>query len=219
MSVEVKICGLSTPGSVDAAIAAGADYIGLVLYPPSPRHVSLETARALAARARGKARIVALLVDPTDTEVDGAVAAIAPDLLQLHGSESPARVAAIRARSGCPVMKAIKVRTDLDVRAAAAYRAVADLLLFDAAPPAGRPGALPGGNGVPFDWRMLAASPDLGPYMLSGGLTPETAAAAAAATGAAILDVSSGVETAPGRKDPELIRRFIANAKGAHTAR
>ena len=215
MSVRVKICGLKSSEALDAALAAGADYVGLVFYPRSPRNVDIAKAAALAARSRGRATVVALLVDPTDALVDEVMQHVAPDLLQLHGKETPERVAQIRARADRLVMKALAVETADDARQALAYRDAADLILFDAKAPKDLANALPGGNGVPFDWRALEAVKDQVPYMLSGGLTPDNVAAAIAVTGATAVDVSSGVERAPGEKDPDLIRRFVAAAKAA----
>ncbi len=212
-TTKVKICGLTTEAALEAALAGGADYVGLVFFPPSPRNLTPEGARPLAARARGRARIVALMVDPNDALVDAVVASVDPDLLQLHGEESPERVAAVRRRWSKPVMKAVKVETAQDAEAALRYRGVADLILFDARPPRDSP--LPGGNGAPFDWRALADVKDKVAYMLSGGLTPDNVAEAIRVTGAAIVDVSSGVEVRPGEKDPELIRRFLRAAKAA----
>lgn len=215
MSVRVKICGLKSSEALDAALAAGADYVGLVFYPRSPRNIDIAKAAALAARSRGRATVVALLVDPTDALVDEVMQHVAPDLLQLHGKETPERVAQIRARADRLVMKALAVETADDARQALAYRDAADLILFDAKAPKDLANALPGGNGVPFDWRALEAVKDQVPYMLSGGLTPDNVAAAIAVTGATAVDVSSGVERAPGEKDPDLIRRFVAAAKAA----
>jgi phosphoribosylanthranilate isomerase len=210
---KVKICGLTTEAALEAALAAGADYVGLVFFPPSPRNLTPEGAKPLAARARGRARIVALMVDPDDALIDAVVASVDPDLLQLHGEESPQRVAEVRRRWAKPVMKAVKVETAHDAEAALRYRGVADLILFDARPPRDSP--LPGGNGLPFDWRALAGVKHNVAYMLSGGLTPDNVAEAIRVTGAAIVDVSSGVEVRPGEKNPQLIRRFLREAKAA----
>jgi phosphoribosylanthranilate isomerase len=212
MSVEVKICGLKTPAALEAALAGGADYVGLVFFPPSPRNVAPETAAALAAKARGRARIVALTVDPDDALLDAIVAAAAPDLIQLHGDETPERVAEIRGRWGRRIIKAVPVETAGDVQEARRYQAVADLVLFDARAPAAS--TRPGGNGAPFDWRSLLGLEDGLPFVLSGGLTPDNVADAIRLTGAAVVDVSSGVESRPGEKDPDLIRRFLRAAKG-----
>lgn len=211
---QVKICGLRTEAALEAALAGGADYVGLVFFPPSPRNLSTEAARPLAAKARGRAKIVALMVDPDDALLDAVVAAVDPDILQLHGEESPERVAEVRRRWAKPVMKAVKVETARDAEAALGYRGIADLILFDARAPKDSP--LPGGNGAPFDWRALAGVKDKVAYMLSGGLTPENVAEAIRVTDARIVDVSSGVEVRPGEKDPELIRRFLRAAKAAN---
>ncbi len=211
MPVKVKICGVRTPTIVETAAGEGADFIGLVLFPKSPRHVELEEARVLAAIARGKIGTVAVLVDPDDALIDAAVERVRPDLLQLHGSETPERVAAIKARTGLKVMKAISVAESADVAEASAYAASADYILFDTK--AGAGATLPGGNGVPFDW--LALKGLTAPFALSGGLTPDSVGEAIKVTGASLVDVSSGVERAPGEKDAELVRRFIRAAKSA----
>jgi phosphoribosylanthranilate isomerase len=215
MTVDVKICGLKTEAALEAALAAGADYVGLVFCEQSPRNLDLGTARALADKARGRAKIVALLVDPDDARVIDVLAAVEPDMLQLHGSETPDRVAAIARLARRPVMKAVKVDSAADAEAAIAYRGKADLILFDAKASEGRAGALPGGNGAAFDWRALESVRGKFPYMLAGGLTPLNVAEAIRLTGAAAVDVSSGVETRPGEKDAELIRRFLHAAKTA----
>jgi phosphoribosylanthranilate isomerase len=212
-TTKVKICGLKTEAALEAALAGGADYVGLVFFPPSPRNITPETAGPLAARARGRARIVALMVDPDDALLDAVVSAVDPDLLQLHGEESPERVAEVRRRWARPVMKAVKIETAEDADAALAYRSTADLILFDARAPEDSP--LPGGNGAAFDWGALASVKDKVAYMLSGGLTPDNVAEAIRATGARIVDVSSGVEARPGEKDPTLIQRFLRAAKAA----
>lgn len=215
MSIRVKICGLRTRDALDAALDAGADYVGLVVYSPSPRHIEPEAVADLAKAARGKARIVALVVDADDALLMRIAEHIAPDILQLHGSETPARVAAIRAKFGRDVMKVIKVETAADVLAAGAYAGIADHILFDAKAPTGLVGALPGGNGLTFDWRALEGVKGELDYMLSGGLTADNVASAIRLTGARAVDVSSGVESRPGVKDLDKIRRFIAAAKGA----
>lgn len=214
MTVKVKICGVRTAQALDTALDAGTDYFGLVFYPRSPRNVALNAARELAERGRGRALSVALLVDADDDAIAAVADVVNPDLIQLHGSESPDRVAAIKAATGRPVVKAIKVATSHDVTSAARYAGCADIILYDAKASAGDPDALPGGNGVAFDWRALTGLEGNNGFMLSGGLTPENVHTAILRTGAAYVDVSSGVETAPGEKDPELIRRFIAAAKG-----
>ncbi|MFN3746530.1 MAG: phosphoribosylanthranilate isomerase [Hyphomicrobiaceae bacterium] len=213
MPVKVKICGIKTPEALQAALAARADFIGFVFYPPSPRSLAPEVAAELAELARGRTCIVALIVDADDALIEHIVRTVDPDMLQLHGSETPARVAEIARRWGKPVIKAIKVETATDAAEALAYSGVARLVLFDAKVPKDFTGALPGGNGIPFDWRLLDGVKDRVPFLLSGGLTPENVAAAIAATGATVVDVSSGVETAPGIKSPDLIRRFIDAAR------
>jgi phosphoribosylanthranilate isomerase len=211
-TTKVKICGLKTEAALEAALAGGADYVGLVFFPPSPRNITPEAARPLAARARGRAKIVALLVDPDDALVEAVVTAVNPDLLQLHGDETPERVAQVRKRWGKPVMKAIKVATAEDAEASLAYAEVADLILFDARAP--KDSTRPGGHGAAFDWNLLSGIKGRMPFMLSGGLTPDNVAEAIRITGAPMVDVSSGVESRPGEKDPELIRRFLRAAKG-----
>ena len=212
MPTKVIICGLKTEAALEAALAGGADYVGLVFFPPSPRNVTLAVAKALAAEARGRARIVALMVDPDDALIAQVVASVAPDLIQLHGYETPTRVAEVRARWGIPVMKAVPVETAEDAHAARQFSPAADLILFDARAPADS--ARPGGNGAPFDWRTLLGVTEGMPFVLSGGLTPDNVAEAILLTGATTVDVSSGVESRPGEKDPELIRRFLRAAKG-----
>jgi phosphoribosylanthranilate isomerase len=212
MATKVKICGLRTETALEAALGGGADYVGLVFFPPSPRNVTPELAGGLAAKARGRAKVVALTVDADDALIDAIVACAAPDLLQLHGRETPARVAEIRTRWGKEVIKAIPVETTGDARGALDYRDVADLILFDARAPAAS--TRPGGNGAAFDWRSLLGVADDLSFVLSGGLTPDNVAEAISLTRAAVVDVSSGVESRPGEKDPELIRRFLRAAKG-----
>jgi phosphoribosylanthranilate isomerase len=207
--VKVKICGVRTPSIVETAADAGADYVGLVFFEKSPRHLTTAEARVLAKIAKGRIGTVAVLVDPSDALIDEVAGTVAPDLLQLHGGESPERVAAIKARSNLPVMKAIAIAASSDVAAAGAYAAIADGILFDAKADAAA--ELPGGNGVAFDWRALHGFG--APFALSGGLTLDTVATAIAMTGAALVDVSSGVERAPGEKDPDLVKRFIRAAK------
>ena len=213
MTTRVKICGIKTAAIMHAAIEAGADDVGLVLFPKSPRNVALGEAAALAEIARGRARIVVLAVDPDDALLDEIVQRVRPDMLQAHGAETRERCREIRARWPLKVMKAIGVGALVDVERGFTYADAADLILFDAKPP--KASTLPGGNGVTFDWTMLAGARGRVPYMLSGGLTPDNVATAIRATGASAVDVSSGVESAPGVKDAELIRRFIKEAKYA----
>jgi phosphoribosylanthranilate isomerase len=213
MAPIVKICGLSTSATLAAALDAGADMVGFVFFPKSPRHVDWATARALGRQARGRAKIVALIVDADDDALRRIVDALSPDLLQLHGGESPARVERIGELCACPTMKAIGVSAREDLAAAEPYESVADLLLIDAKPP--KDAALPGGNGLPFDWGLARNFAPRRPWLLSGGLDPGTVAAAIALTGARGVDVSSGVERAPGVKDEAKIRAFVAAARGA----
>jgi phosphoribosylanthranilate isomerase len=215
MTVEVKICGLKTEAALQAALAGGADYVGLMFHEVSPRNVDLATGRRLADLARGKAKVVVLLVDPDDRRLQDVIAAVEPDVIQLHGGETPARVAEIAKRFRRPVLKAVKVASADEAQAALAYDA-ADLILFDAKAPEDRPGALPGGNGVAFDWKLLEGVRGKLAYMLAGGLTPVNVGEAIRLTGAKAVDVSSGVESRPGEKDPELIRRFLHAAKTAN---
>jgi phosphoribosylanthranilate isomerase len=210
--VAVKICGMTRPDDAAAAADAGARYIGLVFFPKSPRHVAPGEARAVALAVPPGVAKVALTVDATDDEIDAILATVPIDMLQLHGTESPARVAALRARTGLPVMKAVGVAGADDLSAIDAYASVADQILVDAKPAEGAD--LPGGNGLAFDWRLIAGRRWPVPWMLAGGLTPETVAEAIALTGARQVDVSSGVESAPGEKDHDRIMRFVAAAGG-----
>src|ERR1700721_1200527 len=200
MTPVVKICGLSTAATLDAALEAGADMVGFVFFPKSPRHIDWATARALGRQAAGRAKIVALSVDADDDTLKRIVDALSPDLLQLHGSETPARVKEIGGRFARPPMRATGVATGADLAAAKAYEGVADTLLIDAKPP--KDAVLPGGNGRPFDWSLTRDFHFPGPWLLSGGLDPETVAAAITLSGARGVDVSSGVESAPRVKDP-----------------
>ena len=213
MKPTIKICGLSTAATLDAAIEAGADMVGFVFFPKSPRHIDWETARALGRQARGQATIVALSVDADDDTLKRIVEALSPNLMQLHGSEAPARVKEIGELCARPTMKAIGVAARADLAATKAYEGVADVLLIDAKPPKGA--ALPGGNGRPFDWSLARGFHPRGPWLLSGGLDPDTVAAAIALSQARGVDVSSGVESAPGVKDPAKIRAFVAAARRA----
>jgi phosphoribosylanthranilate isomerase len=211
MTTEVKICGLRSEPALDAALAGGADYVGFVFYPRSPRNIEPAAARALADKARGRAKIVALLVDPDDALLDDVIATVAPDIVQLHGAETPGRVGEIARRYGKPVMKAVAIGTADDVTTALEYAGHADRILFDAKPLPGE--TLPGGNGIAFDWQALAGLEGRVDFMLAGGLTPGNVGEAIRLTGARAVDVSSGVESRPGEKDPDLIRRFIQAAK------
>lgn len=216
MTTKVKICGLRDEAGLEAALNAGADYVGFVFFPRSPRNIAPAMARVLADKARGRAKIVALLVDPDDQLLDEVVGAVNPDIIQLHGAESPARVGEVARRLGKPVMKAVAVASADDVTAALNYRGVAERILFDAKALPGEAVALPGGNGIAFDWQALAGLEDGLDFMLAGGLTPLNVAEAVRLTRAPAVDVSSGVESRPGEKDPELIRRFISAAKTAN---
>jgi len=213
MSVAAKICGLSSEAAIDAAVAGGAAYVGFVFYPPSPRSITPARAGALAARVPASVKRVALFVDADDATIAAVLAAAPIDILQFHGGETPARVAEAKQRFGRLVMKAISVASAADVEVAARYEDAADMLLFDAKPPR-RADALPGGNGLAFDWQLIAGRKVALPWMLSGGLTAELLSEAVRISGAAAVDVSSGVETAPGQKDVAKIRAFLAAAAG-----
>jgi phosphoribosylanthranilate isomerase len=217
MPATIKICGLSTAAALCAALAAGADMVGFVFFERSPRFVALDRARELAAEARGRAKIVALGVDAADAALAAIVARIAPDLLQLHGSESPERVAEIRRAFAVPVMKALGVADAADFDKAREYEDVADWLLIDAKPPRGA--TRPGGHGVPFDWRLAQAFAPKKPWLLSGGLDPTNVGEAIALSGARGVDVSSGVESAPGVKDIGKIKALVAAARAAFSRR
>jgi phosphoribosylanthranilate isomerase len=211
MSILVKICGLRSPEMLDAALAAGADMVGFVFFSPSPRNLSFADARALGERVRGRAVKVALTVDAGDAQLAEITAAIKPDLLQLHGSETPERLSAIRRRFGLPVMKALPVAERADLERIRLYENAADRLIFDALPP--REASRPGGLGRSFDWQLLCDLDCAVPFMLSGGLHAGNVAEALRITGAPGVDVSSGVERAPGEKDAARIREFIAAAR------
>ena len=212
MDIRVKICGLKTPEDVAAAVGAGAAYVGFVFFDRSPRCVDVETARALALEVPPGVAKVALVVDAQDAALDAIVGTVPVDMVQLHGAESPERVADIRARYGLPVMKAIGIAGPRDVAQIDRYGAVADQLLVDAKPPRGA--QLPGGNGLAFDWRLVNRKYWPCPWMLAGGLTAGNVAEAVRMTGARQVDVSSGVERAPGVKDAALIRGFVSAAQG-----
>ena len=210
---QVKICGLSHPEHVAAAVDAGARYVGFVFFARSPRAVTAEQAAALALDVPAGVARVGLFVNPDDAALDAVLAQVPLDIIQLHGSEPPERVAEIKALTGLPVMKAVGVAGPGDLDALWDYGLVADMVLIDAKAP---PGAdLPGGNGLPFDWRLLAGRRIVKPWLLAGGLTPQNVAEAIRLTGAAGIDVSSGVETAPGVKDSGLMRDFVAAATAA----
>jgi phosphoribosylanthranilate isomerase len=211
MSVLVKICGINSPGAADAALAAGADFCGLVFYAGSPRNVNAEQAASLAARMRGRARVVALLADASDEEITAAMRVAQPDMLQLHGKESPERVSGLRTRFRVDVIKAISVAEASDLSTVAAYEAVADMLLFDAKAPANA--ARQGGHGTAFDWQILKGRNFTRPWLLAGGLHAENVARAIRAARAPGVDVSSGVESAPGIKSADMIRAFVAAAR------
>lgn len=211
MPLTVKICGLSTPETLDAALDAGADMVGFMFFPASPRHLTIGTARQLSARVKGRARKVAVSVDADDTALENYIDAVRPDLLQLHGKETIARIRDLKAKFGVPVMKVIAVETAADLASLAGYAAVADQILFDAKAP--KDATRPGGLGTPFDWRLLQNLKLAVPFIVSGGINAENVAEAARITGASGVDVSSGVESAPGKKDIALIRAFIAAAR------
>jgi phosphoribosylanthranilate isomerase len=215
-SVVIKICGLKTIEALDVALDAGTDMVGVVFFAPSPRNVGPEAARLLGERVRGRAQKVALTVDASDDELTRLVAALAPDVLQLHGRETPDRVVTVRTRFGLPVIKALPIATRTDLSPILSYAKVADRLLFDARAPQGA--TRPGGLGQPFDWRLLENLDPGVPFMLSGGLDAGNVGEALRITGAGGVDVSSGVERAPGEKDPDKIRAFILAARAAAAA-
>jgi phosphoribosylanthranilate isomerase len=211
MTPVIKICGLSTPATLDAALDAGADMVGFVFFPKSPRHLDWPRARSLGRQVQGRAKIVALSVDADDDTLKRIVEALSPDLMQLHGRETPERVKRIGELCGVPTMKAIGIAARADLAGADAYTGAADYLLIDAKAP--KDAALPGGNGRPFDWSLTRDfhAPVL--WLLSGGLDPDTVATAIALSHARGVDVSSGVESAPGVKDEAKIRAFVAAAR------
>jgi phosphoribosylanthranilate isomerase len=213
MSLIVKICGLSTPETLDAALDAGADMVGFVFFPPSPRHLQFDVARALGQRVRGRAQKVALTVDAEEEYIAAVIKALQPDLLQLHGFESTDRVEALRLTFGLPVMKALPIAVKGDLDRIARYATVADRLLFDARAP--RDATRPGGLGNTFDWHLLEDVHANVPFMLSGGLDVDNIGEALRITRASGIDVSSGVERAPGVKDVNKIIAFVRAARGA----
>ena len=213
MSLIVKICGLSTRDTLDAALAAGAEMVGFVFFPPSPRHVGLDLARELGRQAKGRAIKVALSVDADDALLGNSIDALQPQILQLHGHESVARIRDIKQKFGLPVMKALAVETRADLAALPGYAAVCDRILFDAKPP--KDATRPGGLGAPFDWQLLEGLDLKLPFMVSGGLNASNVAEALRITHAGGVDISSGVESAPGIKDPDMIRAFIRAARAS----
>lgn len=216
MSISVKICGLKTEETIDAAIRGGASHVGFIFFEKSPRNVAPEVAGRLAQRARGRAKTVAVTVNADDATLDDIVARVSPDMLQLHGKESPQRVEDIKKRYGLPVIKAIPLREEGDLALMEPYRAIVDQFLFEAKPPADS--ELPGGNGIPFDWHILSSLDGGVNYMLSGGLDADNVGAALSQTGARALDLSSGVESAPGVKDIGLIDSFFDAVRQGETA-
>jgi phosphoribosylanthranilate isomerase len=213
MSVLVKFCGLKTPDALDAALEAGADFVGFVFFPPSPRNLGIEAARALGERVQHRAKKVALSVDATDAELERVIEALKPDMLQLHGKETQERVVTVRSRFGLPVMKALPIEQKPDLAPIRIYEKVADWMLFDGRAP--REATRPGGLGKTFDWSLLENLDLKIPFMLSGGLDVGNVAEALRITRAPAIDVSSGVERAPGEKDPEKIRAFVRAARAA----
>ncbi|ABQ60476.1 N-(5'phosphoribosyl)anthranilate isomerase [Brucella ovis ATCC 25840] len=220
MALDIKICGLKTPEAVAAALDGGATHIGFIFFPKSPRHITPDAAARLRAAATGRAVTVAVTVDADDEALDEIVKTVRPDMLQLHGGETPERVRFLKERYNLPVMKAFSIREAGDLEAIAPYRGIADRFLFDAKPPKGS--ELPGGNGISFDWNLLAALDADIDYMLSGGLNADNIAEALLKTGAPGIDISSGVECAPGEKDVRLIENFfqaVADANAQPFAR
>jgi phosphoribosylanthranilate isomerase len=216
MPLLVKICGLNTPQALDVALDAGADQVGFVFFAPSPRNLGYDAARALGERVKGRAGKVALTVDASDDMLADIVEALHPDMLQLHGTESPERVAAVRKRFGLPVMKALPIEDRASLAPIRLYDKVADKIIFDARAP--REATRPGGLGKPFDWHLLEGVDPGIPFLLSGGLDVSNVADALAITRAPGVDVSSGVERAPGEKDPDKIRAFVRAARAADAA-
>ena len=209
--VSVKICGISTVDDVRACAGAGANYMGLVFFEKSPRNITIPAARDLALAAPMGLAKVALVVNPSDAELDAIAGTVPLDMIQLHGRETPERVAEVKARYGLPVMKAVGIADANDLPKLESYFGVADQILVDAKPPKG--GELPGGNGLSFDWRLIAGRRWPCPWMLAGGLTPENVAEAVKMTGTKQVDVSSGIEDAPGQKNAELIQKFVQSSR------
>ncbi|HEY2032648.1 MAG TPA: phosphoribosylanthranilate isomerase [Rhizomicrobium sp.] len=216
MTIQVKICGINSVESADAAVRAGAEFAGLVFHPKSPRALHMEQARALSDRMKGRTRVVALVVDPDDATLKTVIAGAKPDFIQLHGSESVARVGEIKSMTGLPVIKAIGIAEASDISKATPYEAIADMLMFDAKAPAGA--TREGGHGAAFDWQLLRGRSFSRPWLLAGGLNADNVARAISISGVPGVDVSSGVETAPGQKSAEMIRAFIDSVRNANFA-
>jgi phosphoribosylanthranilate isomerase len=213
MVIQVKICGINSAEAADAAVRAGAEFVGLNFHPKSPRYLVPEQAQSLADRMRGRTKLVAVTVDMGDEMLAGVQAAVRPDFVQLHGAETPARAAHVRSRFGVPVIRALAIAEPSDFADLAAYEESADMMLFDARPPVGADRT--GGHGAAFDWQILRGRKFARPWLLSGGLTPENVARAIAVGDAPGVDVSSGVETAPGVKSAERIEAFVSAARSA----
>ncbi len=216
MRIQVKICGITSVEAADAAVRAGADYAGLMFHPRSPRNLTLEAARELADRMRRRTRIVAVLCDASDDRIESVIAAARPEFLQLHGTETPDRVGFVHTRFGLPVIKAISVAEAGDFATVPGFEQAADMLLFDAKPPPGA--SREGGHGNAFDWQLIQGRRFARPWLLAGGLTPENVQRALQVSGAPGVDASSGVESALGIKNPDLVRAFIAAAHNAQFA-
>ncbi len=211
MTISTKICGITTPEALDAALAHGASHIGLVFFPPSPRNITPEVAAALAARVQGRAKIVGLFVNPADAVLERVMRHFPLDIIQLHGEESPSLLTHIKSLAHAELWKAVAVRKSSDLAVAEQYIGIADAILYDAKPP---PGVnIPGGNGLRFDWTVLRGHRHVLPWVLSGGLSADNVAEAIRVTGATVVDVSSGVETAPGVKDVDKIAAFLKATK------
>ena len=216
MTIQVKICGINSVESADATVRAGADFAGLMFHPKSPRMLNTEQARTLSAHMKGRIRLVAVMADPDDAMLSTVVASALPDFIQLHGRESVSRVSAIRSMTGLPVIKVIAVAEAADLANAAPYEPVADMLMFDAKAPSGA--TREGGHGAAFDWQILKGRTFSRPWLLAGGLNAGNAARAISISGAPGVDVSSGVETAPGHKSAEMIRAFVEGVRNANFA-
>lgn len=213
MSLTVKICGINSPEAMSAAVTGGADYVGLMFYPPSPRFLGVSEAAKLAALVSATIRRVGVFVDAPANVIEETLEAVPMEALQLHGSESPEQVMRTKERFGLPLIKAVRLAGAEDLETARTYEGIADIILFDAKPPASMTGALPGGNAISFDWNLLAGWQGSTPWMLSGGLDAGNLAQAVKITHARAVDVSSGVESAPGTKDPAKIRAFLNAAR------